>query len=635
MYRKGLNDTDKISRNHFNIPEENFELFKNNLTEKKIKQLNQKLKQFENKGYITYKNYFISMKSIFDSDLLPKENLNKKNNNNNSLNSEKSSSSNESDDNSNKNNCFDEIYDLIFERFREVTCIIKNNKNIFYLTDYKRENFISSYNLICALSIFIKTNFENKIKLLFYLSDNDEDGFLNKNEIEYMITTINLLFGEEINDINMNSSILSQSLINIKVNNILNELLYSPGDLNDKLIKEQNYINFDMLYESIKKMKNYKYRIIPCFINFKDCLFCFKKEKMINIKNKHKKDFINITSSLILEQNKIITKDNFKKFSLSNLSQIIKPIKINTNKNSFNNEERKYTKLKTNSCGNYRPLTKKRKNLLKNDKSLKELIKNSTIFNENEQRVRLKSAKIKNHNYKKKLLQYAFQANYSDIRNIEVEPGIIKFIPDEIQKKEDSNTNNYKMIKKLQLRKKKTFIDTENKNLKIDEPLTKKIEKNKEGFKRGLYKHRTIIKDIKENYIKGFKSKLCDSFSTKSVININKNTTNNKRRNSIHITKNDNNFIKINNNNNNKERYKTLDEILQEISKQEKKLNFKSNNNINNDIIKEYKELQLEINTYRKNTKFYNKAIKIGNVFPKFKTNRNKNNSNKKIEYYY
>ena len=37
--------------------------------------------------------------------------------------------------------------------------------------------------------------------MLFDLIDIDEDGYLNKNEIEYMITAINQLIGEEVSTI--------------------------------------------------------------------------------------------------------------------------------------------------------------------------------------------------------------------------------------------------------------------------------------------------------------------------------------------------------------------------------------------------------------------------------------------------
>ena len=181
MFLKGFKSEKKIW-DHFMISDRNFEVFQDCLTERKIKQLYLKLKEYEEKGYVEYQKYFISMKYIFDSDILPNENNNVYNNNSreSSINSDNCSSENEKI--SNKNSYFSEIYDLIFKRFREIKCIIKNNKSIFYLTDFKKEKFINSYNLVCALTIFLKTRFENKIKLLFDLTDIDEDG------LEYLVS---------------------------------------------------------------------------------------------------------------------------------------------------------------------------------------------------------------------------------------------------------------------------------------------------------------------------------------------------------------------------------------------------------------------------------------------------------------
>ena len=624
MYRTGLNSPNNKYRNYFIISDNNIEIFKNILTEKKIKQLNRKLKQYEKKGLVTYQKFLISMKSIFDSDLLLKDKENKNynsNNDDNSLISDKSSYSSETDNNSNKINNFDELYDLIFERFREVKCIIKNNKSVFYLTEFKRENYINSYSVICALSIFIKTSFENKLKLLFYLSDIDEDGFLNKKEIEYMITTINLLFGEEINGIKMNSSILSQSLINIKINNILYELLYTPGGLYNKLVEEQDYITFEMLYESIKRITNYKYRIIPCFINLRDCLFTYKNEKIINVKEKHKTDFINISSSLVLEQNKKINKDNYKKFSLSNLNEIIKPIKIDAvNLNNFSHKEKKYRKLKTNMIGKFRQNSQKRKLLLNNDKSLKELIKNSTIFNENMNNNKMEFGK--KFNYKMKLFQYAFQANLNNIRNIEVEPGIINFIPNEIQKNDENIININKMTPQSpQIKKKLTFnIDSQNEHHKLVEEVNKIIENNHDESNRSLYKYNTDIKNVKANHIKKFRPKLRESLSSNNVMRfLKKNTHKAHSQSIIYNKRNKNNILKLNNNNSN-ERYRTLDEIIREISKQEKKFNFESIHNVNSELIKEYKELKKEMIIYRRNSIIYNDEIK--NIFNNHKSRK-------------
>ena len=83
-----------------------------------------------------------------------------------------------------------------------------------------------------------------KLELLFKLTDMDEDGLLNKREIKYMISTVNHIFVEETDTLKMNSSILSQSLKDIKVENILKELFEGKGNLNNVLEENGNYIDF-------------------------------------------------------------------------------------------------------------------------------------------------------------------------------------------------------------------------------------------------------------------------------------------------------------------------------------------------------------------------------------------------------
>ena len=216
------------------IPDIYLDFFLNSITENSIWNLHSKLKLYESKGYVTHDKYLQSMKEIFDASI--KEQIQKKYDEEHY---ELNDNTNMSIDMKNIEETINEIYELYFLRFREIKCIIKNNKSVFYLTDFKPENYISSYNVICSITIFLKSCFENKIKLLFKVTDIDEDGFLNESEIKNMITTCNFLFCEEGNHINTNSSILAQSLTNYKVNEILKEILYDPGRLYPILEEEK------------------------------------------------------------------------------------------------------------------------------------------------------------------------------------------------------------------------------------------------------------------------------------------------------------------------------------------------------------------------------------------------------------
>ena len=98
MFRKINISPESKTSEHFSFPDY-FDLFQDRLTEEKIRNLYVILKQFEIKGYVSYKKYLISMKYIFDSDSNQNENLDY-----NNIHSEKSSNSSESDSNSISNN---------------------------------------------------------------------------------------------------------------------------------------------------------------------------------------------------------------------------------------------------------------------------------------------------------------------------------------------------------------------------------------------------------------------------------------------------------------------------------------------------------------------------------------------------
>ena len=83
----------------FMISEQNFEIFQNSLTENKIKNLYLKLKEYEKKGYVKYNKFFLSMKYIFDPDLIPYENKNE----HSTIKTDKSSISSETETNIEKN----------------------------------------------------------------------------------------------------------------------------------------------------------------------------------------------------------------------------------------------------------------------------------------------------------------------------------------------------------------------------------------------------------------------------------------------------------------------------------------------------------------------------------------------------
>ncbi len=132
---------------------------------------------------------------------------------------------------------FDPVFDLLFKRFKLVKYDIKseiikneilnkNDKEVYFVNDIiPEEREIDVFEIAIALSIYIKCDFKEKIRLLFDITDVDEDGYINENEIRYMITTVNFIFSDEESIIGSDSSIVNQSLASIKSQQIFNMIM--------------------------------------------------------------------------------------------------------------------------------------------------------------------------------------------------------------------------------------------------------------------------------------------------------------------------------------------------------------------------------------------------------------------------
>ena len=91
------------------------------------------------------------------------------------------------------------LYEKIFNRFKLLKCRIVYNpiyENYFITSIFSNEE-IDIYEINCALACFIKCFFRQKMRILFNLSDTDEDGFINETEVKKMIYTINVIIVRE------------------------------------------------------------------------------------------------------------------------------------------------------------------------------------------------------------------------------------------------------------------------------------------------------------------------------------------------------------------------------------------------------------------------------------------------------
>jgi hypothetical protein len=192
------------------------------------------------------------------------------------------------------------LFEQFFQRFKTLKAEIKlnPNKDSYFVSKIYNEEEIDIYEICLALAIFIKTTFENKIRILFNITDVDDDGFINENELKKLIFTINYLFCEEDKNFDNESSLCTQSIISLKCNQNFQSLMKFPGELEKEFI-EQKYVNFETILNSMKKIYNYKFEIFPIYQNLKKTLLMKRNEKDFEIKQRVYNDFCRIGGDII------------------------------------------------------------------------------------------------------------------------------------------------------------------------------------------------------------------------------------------------------------------------------------------------------------------------------------------------
>jgi hypothetical protein len=195
---------------------------------------------------------------------------------------------------------FDPLFEQIFNRFKIVKAELHcpNKKDNYFLSGFFSEDEIDMYEICCALACFVKCDFEQKIKLLFDITDIDDDGFINQKEVKKLIFTINILFSDERKNHNNDSTIAAQSIASIHSMEIIKKIMGFPGQLG-KTLHDEKYINFQQFLESFTQLYNYKYDIIPLFVNLKKSLFVKKKEKEFELKYRNLNDYTEISNDII------------------------------------------------------------------------------------------------------------------------------------------------------------------------------------------------------------------------------------------------------------------------------------------------------------------------------------------------
>lgn len=194
---------------------------------------------------------------------------------------------------------FPMLFEQIFNRFRKAKCNVFNNQSAYFIRTITVDDEIDVYELCCALITFVKCEFQQKIGLLFQLSDLDDDGYINEEELKKMIRTNLILFSSNTNSIETNSTILNQSLAFLDANSIIDMLLTYPGELSNVFLRER-CISFDLFDERLSLIPGHKTKLFPFYVNFKECLCTQPTEAIISLKKNNLREYFSISNNIIL-----------------------------------------------------------------------------------------------------------------------------------------------------------------------------------------------------------------------------------------------------------------------------------------------------------------------------------------------
>ena len=414
---QSLTDSDDIKINSYDhIKPKAIENFLKMLSVSKIKELSNKFKPIEVQGKVSHKKFINIMNELFVDSYM-----------------------------------YHSLYELIFSRFKLLKCSVLSHREKSFMTKIISEDEISAYEICCALTIFITCDFKEKLKLLFDLTDIDEDGYLNEEEIVRLISTLNYLFCNEEKQIPSNSTIINQSLANIRIKENLNMLMFKPGELK-KVLKTDIYVDFDTFYERLSRIPFYKFKIIPTFVNFRNCLNVDKQEQGIDVNRKIKDEFIKISTD-ILSSIKITPNKNedlkFKYPPKRNKDNVFNSDYVNANKQRNVKRETQIPKLNLQKLS--RPFVKtstlntNANTITENASSNRATIPNETIDRPYQPRrgsvaMRYKQS-MRSLIFKSMQDKQGITCNYEKIRNIEIYPALIKVFTSRTEGNEADNND--------------------------------------------------------------------------------------------------------------------------------------------------------------------------------------------------
>mmetsp|Transcript_8202 Transcript_8202/g.16157 ORF Transcript_8202/g.16157 Transcript_8202/m.16157 type:complete len:334 (-) Transcript_8202:1994-2995(-) len=189
---------------------------------------------------------------------------------------------------------------------------------------------IDLHDIVIVLTILAKLSDETKLRLVFELTDVDEDGCLSPDEIGRMFEVIERVLNRENSDIKIKSKVLLDQISKDRARRKYDWAMKTVGNLEDKCKKEEGLVTFQEFSDALSKVPNLLNSFLPRYTNLKDVLASPQAEKEYFVSNLYRDDFVMfryemhslMTSNMNIEQKRL--RKNKAEFSSNDRSDVLK-----------------------------------------------------------------------------------------------------------------------------------------------------------------------------------------------------------------------------------------------------------------------------------------------------------------------
>ena len=143
-----------------------------------------------------------------------------------------------------------------------------------------------------ALTLLSRIPNEKKVKLIFKLTDVDEDGCLSSEEIYKMIEVIERVFAKENIEMKIQSRVLLEELSRDKALRRFDWIMRSVGMLKSKTSNDEGLITFEEFKKVLNRVPNLKAQFLPRYTDIKSVLKNENTEPEIKVDDSMLEEFL-------------------------------------------------------------------------------------------------------------------------------------------------------------------------------------------------------------------------------------------------------------------------------------------------------------------------------------------------------